>query len=150
MDMKKIKLSPFWLGIVASLGVLLAVFLVLVAPMFAKKTQENTKLRRLAGDLKSAKDGTPSKQDIEAWQKYRSEVIRAYNDVTKFYTDSDKHLERWFPNLLVGADGDPARDAFMARYVDEGNQLESKLSAKPHEVKIGFEQEQPGQRAKGG
>ena len=150
MDMKKIKLSPFWLGILASIGVLLVVLVVLITPMVTKKQQENVKLRRLAKDLQEARTGTPSKQDIEAWQKYRSEVIRAYNDVTKFYTDSDKHLERWFPNLLVGADGDPARDAFMARYVDEGNQLESKLSAKPYDVKIGFEQEQPGQRAKGG
>src|SRR5262245_27273602 len=150
MDMKKIKLSPFWLTVLAAIGVLVFALVPYIFTMINKKKIENNKLRRLAGDLNSAKAGTPSRSDIESWQKYRSQVVRAYNEVTKFYTDSDKILERWFPNLRVEADGTPARDAFMTQYVDEGNQLETKLTAKPHEVKIGFEDENPGRKTKGG
>src|SRR5262245_41146938 len=112
MDMKKIKLSPFWLTVIASIGVLVFALVPYIFTMINKNKSVNGNLRRLAADLKTAKEGTPSKQDIETWQNYRSEVVRAYSEVTKFYSDSDKVLERWFPNLLVGADGDPARDAF--------------------------------------
>jgi hypothetical protein len=150
MAMKKINLSPFWLVVVAAIGVLVFALVPYIFTMINNKKKVNGQLRRLAADLKSAKEGTPSRQDIETWQKYRSEVVRAYNDVTKFYSDSDKVLERWFPNLLLGADGDPARDAFMTRYVDEGNQLENKLAAKPYEVKIGVEDPTPGQKSKAG
>jgi hypothetical protein len=150
MDMKKIKLSPFWLAVVAAIGVLVIVLVPYIFTMINTKKKENMALRRLAGTLKEAKEGTPSKQDIESWQEYRSKVVRAYTDVTKFYSDSDKVLERWFPGLNLGADGDPARDAFMTRYNDEGQQLENKLGAKPYEVKIGIEDDQPGRKNRGG
>jgi hypothetical protein len=151
MDMKKIKLSPFWLAVLAAIGVLLFALVPVIFTMIADKKRKNTELRLLAGRLKDAKEGTPSKQDIESWQKYRAEVVRHYGDVTKFYTDSDKILERWFTNLHVDANGVPARDAFMTQYNDEAQQLESKLGQKPHEVKFGSSEEnQAGQRAKGG
>jgi len=148
--MKKIKLSPFWLAVLAAVGVLLFGLLPLILKMINDKKKENIRLRSLAGALREAKEGTPSKQDIESWQKYRAEVVRHYNDVTKFYSDSDKILERWFPNLNLNANGVPARDAFMIRYNDEANQLESKLGQKPHEVKFGSDEPQAGARAKGG
>jgi hypothetical protein len=103
----------------------------------------------VAQDLGAAKEGTPSKGDIESWQKYRSEVGTAYKNVTDFYTGSDKYLERWFPNILLGADGDPARDNFMTRYMDEGRQLEEKLAKAPYNVAIGLEPEE-GRKAKFG
>jgi len=148
--MKKIKLSPFWLAVLVSIGVLLFALVPYIGTMISNKKKVNMALKRLAADLKDEKPGTPSRADIDTWKNYRGEVIKAYDNVTKFYTDSDKYLERWFPNLLVGADGDPARDAFMTRYNDEGKQLEDKLTAKPYEVKFGFEEPQAGQRAKGG
>jgi hypothetical protein len=150
MDMKKIKLSPFWLAVLASIGVLVFALVPYIFTMIAEKKKMNGILRRLAGDLKTAKEGTPSRQDIDSWQKYRSEVVRAYNDVTKFYSDSDKTFERWFQGLNVGANGVPARDAFMTRYNDEAQQLEKKLDQKPYEVKIGIEDENQGRKLRGG
>jgi hypothetical protein len=147
--MKKIKLSPFWLAIVIA-G---AVLLIGIVPMIATKvTKQNTlkgALKRKANELSAAKEGTPSRADIETWTKYRTDVSTAYVAVTNFYTTSDKVLERWFPNLLVGADGDPARDTFMTRYLDEGRKLEDKLSGKPYEVKVGPEDD-GGKKQRGG
>lgn len=149
--MKKIKLSPFWLGILGAAAVLLVLFVAVVMPKMGEQTKKQNALKRAAKELQDQRDGTPSRADIESWQKYRADVVRAYNEVTKFYTDSDKVLERWFPNLLLGADGDPARDVFMTRYLDEGRNLEDKLAAKPFEVKVGIEDENnPGKRAKMG
>jgi hypothetical protein len=137
--MNKIKLSPFWLGILAS-GVVLVVAVVLaVLPKVNDHASKSRKLKTKAKELVDAREGTPSQQDIDSWVKYRGDLVRNYTDITKFYTESDKFLERWFPNLLLGADGDPARDTFMSRYLDEGKQLEDKLGAKPYEVKIGVE-----------
>jgi hypothetical protein len=150
MDVKKIKLSPFWLAILAAIGVLLFALVPYIFSMIAEKKRVNGALRRLAMDLKTAKDGTPSKQDIQSWQEYRSKVVGAYNDVTKFYSDSDKVLERWFQGLNVNVNGVPARDAFMTRYNDEAQQLENKLGQKPHEVKIGIEDENQARKLRGG
>jgi len=150
MDMKKLKLSPFWLAVLAAVGVLLFALVPYIFTMINEKKKLNLKLRSLASTLKDAREGTPSKDDIASWQRYRGDVVRAYNDVTKFYTDSDKVLERWFQGLNVDASGHPARDAFMTRYNDEGQQLENKLSGKPYEVKFGSEEPAPGQKAKGG
>jgi hypothetical protein len=134
--MKKLKLSPFWLVMIGVAAVLLFGLLPVVLNQKAKEDALRGQLKRKAADLAAARDDTPSRSDIEAWTKYRSDITKAYVDVTNFYTQSDKVLERWFPNLLLGADGDPARDTFMTRYLDEGKQLEDKLSAKPYEVKI--------------
>lgn len=144
MDMKKIKLSPFWLGILASCVVLVILLATMIAPKMALLAKKKSAVKRVANDLAAARDGTPSRGDIESWQKYRSEVTSAYVNVTKFYSDSDKYLERWFPNVLLGADGDPARDNFMTKYKDAGEALEAKLSGKPLEVKIGVEDETGG------
>lgn len=147
--MKKIKLSPFWLVILLS-GLVLAFGLV---PMvWNQKNKEDSlrgQLKRKAADLAAAREDTPSRADIEAWTKYRGDITKAYTDVTNFYTQSDKVLERWFPNLLLGGDGDPARDTFMTRYLDEGKQLEDKLSGKPYEVKILQEDETSGKTRSG-
>ncbi len=140
--MNKPKLSPFWLGIVAAAVVLVAAAVLAVAPKFTEHASKSRKLGLKAKELKDAREGTPSKADIESWTKHRGDLVRSYGDITKFYTDSDKFLERWFPNLLLGADGDPARDTFMSRYLDEGKQLEEKLKTKPYEVKIGIEEEE--------
>jgi len=136
---KKPQLSPFWMGMLAAAGILVLVASLLVAPKYTAKNRLTGRIRTKTKELTEAKDGTPSRADIESWNKYRAELVRSYNDITKFYADSDKVLERWFPNLLIGADGDPARDTFMGRYLDEGKQLEDKLTAKPYEVRIGIE-----------
>lgn len=141
MDMKKIKLSPFWLAIVAAVAVLLFGLAPMVGAMMTKQTKLQRDVKRAADDLKGAVEGTPSRGDIESWQKYKSDVGRAYKEVTDFYTGSDKYLERWFPGILLGADGDPARDTFMTRYLDEGRMLEEKLSKAPHNVAVGLEDE---------
>lgn len=144
MDMKKIKLSPFWLGMLASVVVLVIILASLIAPKAAALTKKQGAVRRAAKELEAARAETPSRGDIESWQKYRAEVTASYNLITKFYADSDKYLERWFPGILLGADGDPARDNFMAKYKDEGDHLEAKLQAKPFEVKIGVDDESGG------
>jgi len=142
--MKKPQLSPFWLGMIAAGGILILIFSLVVLPMMNKHETLKRKVKTKATELTAAKEGTPSRADIESWNKYRSELVRSYGDITKFYIDCDKVLERWFPNLLVGADGVPARDTFMARYLDEGKTLEDKLTAKPYEVRIGIEDEKGG------
>jgi hypothetical protein len=147
--MNKIKLSPFWLGMLAAAAVLVVLVVLAVLPKMATHATLSRKLKTKAKELVDAREGTPSQQDIDSWVKHRGDLVRNYNDITKFYTDSDKFLERWFPNLLLGADGDPARDTFMSRYLDEGKQLEEKLAAKPYEVKIGIE-EDPAKKPKFG
>lgn len=137
--MKKPQLSPFLLLMVAAAGVLVLIAALLVAPKYTTKQRLTAKIRTKSKELNDAKEGTPSRADIESWNKYRAELVRSYGDITKFYLDSDKVLERWFPNLLLGGDGDPARDTFMSRYLDEGKQLEDKLTAKPFEVRIGID-----------
>lgn len=143
--MKKPSLSPFWLGIIAAAGALVVLFVLMVIPKMNDKSSKTTKIKRTTTKaLVEAREGTPSRSDIDSWTKYRADLKRSYDDITKFYTDSDKVLERWFPNLLLGADGDPSRDTFMARYLDEGKQLEEKLAAKPFEVKVGIGDETSG------
>jgi hypothetical protein len=141
MDMKKIKLSPFWLAIVAAVAVWAFLLLPYIFTMQSTSGKLARDVKREADNLNAAKPGTPSRGDIETWQKYKSEVGRAYSDVTAFYSSSDKYLERWFPGILLGADGDPARDAFMTRYLDEGKKLEEQLAKAPHNVAVGLEDE---------
>src|SRR6185295_2519615 len=143
--MKKPALSPFWMGIVAAAGVLVLVFILMVVPKMNEKSTKTTRIKRTTTKaLVDAKENTPSKSDIDSWVKYKADLVKNYGEITKFYTDSDKVLERWFPNLLLGADGDPARDNFMARYLDEGKQLEDKLKGKDFNVKIGIGDEDGG------
>lgn len=139
MNMKKIKLSPFWLGVLVALGILVFGLAPMVGTKLNTLGKKKNELKRKAGDLEAAKKDTPSRADLDSWHKYKGELLRSYGDITKFYADSDKFLERWFPNMLLGADGDPARDTFMARYLDEGRSLEEKLKAAPHSVVIGVE-----------
>ena len=146
--MNKIKLSPFWLGVLISGVVLLVVFGALVMPKTAVMAKKKRSVNTIAKDLKDAKDGTPSRADIDSWTKYKGEVTTAYKQVTDFYTVSDKHLERWFPGILTGGDGNPSRDIFMSRYRDEGDKLEADLLKK--DVKIGFDDETPGRKGKFG
>jgi hypothetical protein len=146
--MNKIKLSPFWIGVLVAFGVLVVVFGALVMPQRGVLARKKRAVKDLANDLESAKGGTPSRQDIESWTKYKGEVTTAYKLVTDFYTVSDKYLERWFPGILLGGDGDPSRDIFAARYRDEGDKLEDLLTKK--DVKIGFDDETPGRKGKFG
>jgi len=142
--MNKIKLSPFWLGVLIAGVVLVALFGAVVMPKTAVLAKKRKNVNSLANDLKIAKDGTPSRADIDSWNKYKGEVTTAYKQVTDFYTVSDKHLERWFPGILLGGDGDPSRDIFMSRYRDEGDKLEEFLTKK--DVKIGFDDDTPGRK----
>jgi hypothetical protein len=131
-----------------AVGGVLVLLIYPVTQKYNERLRKTREVRTKATELTQATAGTPSRADIASWNRYRSDLVRSYNDITKFYTDTDKVLERWFPNLLVGADGVPARDTFMSRYVDEGKQLEDKLTAKPLEVSIGIAEE--GRRAKFG
>jgi hypothetical protein len=146
--MNKIKLSPFWLGVLVAGIVLIALLGAIVMPQRSVLARKKRNVSSIANDLKSAKDGTPSRQDIDSWNKYKGEVTTAYKAVTDFYTVSDKYLERWFPGILLGGDGDPSRDVFTARYNDEGVKLEEQLKKK--DVKIGFEDEDPTRKGKFG
>ena len=139
MNMKKIRLSPFWLALLVAGGVLIFGLAPLVGTKMNQQAKLKGDLKRKAGELQAASAGTPSRADLDSWSKYKAELLRSYYDITKFYSDSDKFLERWFPNMLLGADGDPARDTFMARYLDEGRQLEAKLAADPYKVAVGIE-----------
>lgn len=149
--MKKPALSPFWMGIIAAAGVVVLVFILMVVPKMNEKSSKTRKIKvTTTKALMEARENTPSKSDIDSWVKYRADLLKNYGEITKFYTDSDKVLERWFPGLLLGADGDPARDTFMARYLDEGRQLEEKLKGKDFNVKIGVGDEEGGGRVKYG
>ncbi len=146
--MKKPQLSPFWLGMLAAGGVLVVLLVLLVIPKWNENKRLTGRIRTKAKELNEAKEGTPSRADIASWTRYRSDLVRSYNDITKFYTESDKVLERWFQGLSVVGDAVPARDSFMSRYLDEGGALEKKLTDKPYEVRIGIEEE--GKKAKFG
>ena len=148
MDMKKIKLSPFWLAILVAAGLLVVLFATVVMPKTALLARKKRDVKRTADELKAAKEGTPSRADIDSWNKYKTDVTTAYKQVTDFYTVSDKYLERWFPGMLLGATQDPARDTFMAKYRDEGGRLEQGLAAK--EVKVGIDAEEAGKPSKFG
>ena len=139
--MKKPQLSPFWLGMIAAGGILALIFGLLVFPKWTERGNLSNRIKGKVKALSDAKAETPGKKDIQDWVEYRGKLVRSYTDITKFYTESDKVLEKWFPGLLLGADGDPARDTFMSRYLDEGKQLEDKLAAKPFEVRVGIEEE---------
>jgi len=135
--MKKIQLSPFWLGTLVAGGVLLLLLVLVITPKVNQQAKQKRDLKRRADDLKAAKEGTPSRGDIDSWNKYKGDVSLAYKQVTDFYAGSDKYLERWFPGILLGAEGNPARDTFMSKYRDEGDKLEASLVAK--DVKVGVE-----------
>jgi hypothetical protein len=137
------------MGMIGAAVVLVLLAVLVVAPKYTQHNRLTFKIRAKAKELNEAKEGTPSHADIQSWNRYRADLVRSYGDITKFYMESDKVLERWFPNLLLGADGIPARDTFMSRYLDEGKQLEDKLKAKPLEVRIGIE-EDPARPAKFG
>jgi hypothetical protein len=127
--------------------VLIVLAAALVMPMTATVAKKKRQVNSVASDLKAAKEGTPSRADIDSWNKYKGDVTRAYSEVTGFYAVSDKHLERWFPGILLGGDGDPTRDVFTSRYRDEGDRMEAELTKK--DVKIGAEETLAGQ-PKGG
>src|ERR1051325_8048614 len=148
VDMKKIKLSPFWLAVIAAFAVLLFGLFPMVMTKAAGVDKKRREVKRVSDDVKGAREGTPSKADIESWNKYRADVGRAYEEVTRFYASSDKYLEHWFPGILVGAEGNPSRDTFMAKYRDEGEKLERSLTDK--EVKVGIENEDPTKKPKFG
>jgi hypothetical protein len=139
--MKKMKLSPFWMGIAVAGGVLVVAFALLVVPKMAEETKFKKQVKAAAVSLSSARENTPSRADIESWTKYRAELVRSYGDITKFYADSDKYLERWLPGLQFGGDGMPTRDSFITRFRDAGRDLEKKL-IEEHKVKI-IEEETP-------
>src|SRR5262245_61135350 len=101
VDRKKIKLSPFWLRVIPAFAVLLFGLFPMVMTKAAGVDKKRREVKRVADDVKGAREGTPSKTDIESWNKYRADVTRAYKDVTDFYAVSDKRLERWFPDILL-------------------------------------------------
>lgn len=106
-----------------------------VVPQAARAAELRKEVGRLSLSLEAARPGTPSREDIASWNRYRSDLFRASREIRSFYAERDRHFERWFPGLAIGPDGVPSRDAFVARHRDEARLLEEELDRAA--VKVG-------------
>src|SRR5882724_5861876 len=97
-------------------GVLVLLWSAVLLPMIARRSRLQAELGSRAKDLELAKGGTPSRVDLAGWSRYKSELIQSRSRIAEFYSDNSKSLQQWFPDLSKAPDGDPARDAFVARY----------------------------------
>lgn len=123
------KINVFWASLGSALGLLLILYIMMVWPKMGERTKVERQLNMLVTELNGAVAETPGKPDIDGWKKYREEAKRAYKDITKFYADNDKALERWFPGME-----NPNRGSFMTKYRDEGAKLEAELLKKGCQV----------------
>lgn len=126
--MDKLKQNAFWVGIAAAGVILAAFFGMKVVPLWADQDSLKNKIAGrgggLLGELKGYK--VPGDPDIKAWKAYRQEMVKSYNDITKFYSDSNQRLERWFDGI---PEAGPANSGdFMAKYRAHKEDLEKKLT----------------------
>lgn len=120
-------MKTFWIGVCLAIGLLVVILATQVAPQAARAADLKKDVRFLARQLEGAVPGTPSRQDIAGWKRYRADLDEAARQVTAFYAERDRHFERWFPGLTSGPNGAPSRDAFVTRFRDEGRALEEAL-----------------------
>ncbi len=135
--MKKLKQNLFWVGVGLAAAVLAVLYVMMVLPTYTDRARLQREISGPRGILKDLQTGPiPGTPDINAWNAYKERLKNDYADITRFYKDCDAHLERWFPGLA----DPPGRDAFNAKYRDEGQAIEKKLQEKG--VKIGLEVEE--------
>lgn len=133
--MDKIKKNAFWVSMGAAAAVLVIFYVLAVFPLGSQKEQLRRQLAGVRGgggliaELKQEK--VPGMPNLRRWEAYREQMMKAYQDIVKFYADSDKHLERWFPGLPAN----PASGLFMAEYRKHYGALEEELRKK--NVQIG-------------
>lgn len=150
MSMKR---NTFWVGTGAAAALVVVLFGVLVVPLWAKKSSKQSALGKL---LKRLKDETaiPGSPDIAACEEAKAKAIEQYKKIGDFYSASNDHLERWFPELKLAANQDPQRDGFMSIYRREKDEIEKALKAKgvvlgvqdpmnADKYKFGFNWEEP-------
>ena len=137
--MDKLKQNAFWVGLAAAGVVLLGFFVWKVMPLWGEQESlKNQILGRRGGGgtlaaLKEAK--VPGDPDIKNWIQHRAEMVKSYNAITQFYTDSNTRLERWFEGLPEN----PAPDSFMTKYRAQKEDVEKKLLEAG--IAIGIEEE---------
>src|SRR5437868_9274410 len=126
--MHKLNIDRFWVGMGLAAGCLVLLWSLGLAPKFIRRSKLQAELASRARALELAKEATPSRADIESWNKYRSELLQSRLQISKYYVENSKTFLSWFPDVPKGPDGDPAREAFVARYRDEAAKLEKRLS----------------------
>lgn len=127
--MSRFRIDPFWAAIAGALGVLVLVVSFVVSAKIARRVRLEEEVKREAAELEQARAGTPSRQDVESWTRYKAEVLKSRKGVSDYCAGNCRALSRWFPDLPMSPDGDPPRDAFVARYRDEAAALEKRLAA---------------------
>lgn len=143
--MRQLKQNLFWVGVALAAAVLVAFYVVMVVPQYARKAKLQNSIAGKGGILTKLDGPVPGDPDIEAWNGYKERLKKDYAEIVGFYEGSDAHLERWFEGLPA----EPGRDAFMARYRDEAQAIEKKLQEKG--VKLGMEvEEERKEKARGG
>ena len=141
--MIKTNIDRFWIVTTAAAALLIAVWATCVAPKIGRRTQLHAALLRLASDLEAAKADTPSRVDIRTWNKYRAALVHDQDAIATFFADHSASLNRWFPDIPKGPDGDPPRDAFVARYRDEATRLEQALRQDGRGTAVGGTADEP-------
>jgi hypothetical protein len=138
--MNKIKQNAFWVGLGVAGAALVAFFLLAVVPATLRKGTAHSGIMRLRNVLKD-QGAFAGNEDIKSFEEAKAKYKDNYEKIGIFYAKSKEHLERWFPALNVAASQDPARDAFMGMYRNEGAQIEKTLRDKGVKVGIGVEDE---------
>jgi hypothetical protein len=146
------KQNAFWVALGGAGVLLVLLFTIQVVPKITRQATIQNDLKKTVDALQDQIAGISGTPDMEDWAKYRDGVIRAYEGITKFYANSDKHLERWFthPNLVAAIGDNPPRDSFISRYTDEANKIENELGKKGTQVGILTDEEDPGKGKKFG
>jgi len=134
---KKLNVPRFWLGMGCAAGVLALLWSAVLLPLTARHSRLQAELGTRARDLELAKNGTPSRVDLAGWSRYRSDLLQSRSGIAEFYRDNSTSLQQSFPDLSKAPDGDPARDAFVARYQDEARILEKSLLECAQHVLVG-------------
>lgn len=143
--MRQLKQNLFWVGVALAALSLVVLYVVVVVPQYARKAKLQNSIAGKGGILSKLDGPVPGDPDIEAWNAFKERLKKEYAEIVGFYEACDSHLERWFEGLPE----EPGRDAFMARYRDEAQNIEKKLQEKG--VKFGIEvEDERKEKARGG
>jgi hypothetical protein len=140
--MIKLNVNRFWAGMGCAGGFLVLLWSLVLLPGIARHSGLRGDLGIRARDLELARNGTPSRSDLDGWSKYRADLIQSRSRIAAFYADNSRSLRQWFPDLPKAPDGDPPRDAFVVRYQDEARLLENSLIQGAQHVAVGGEEEE--------
>ena len=136
--MNKLKQNAFWGGVVIAGAILVVTFGALVVPKWAVKGGLQSKVKSVWRGLQKEKS-FPSDGDVATHVDQKEKVVKAYKDYGVFYTASNDHLQRWFPDLKLPANQGPNRGNFMAAYRLQREEVERGLKEKGVRIGIGDE-----------